>query len=253
VRTWDPTHPAYCGGYRDYQLKKLTNADVLGYYDFHWRRGVSGHLGGHPLTLLNLARQHNSIYYSWFATSSGQAGEDNYRKSLWSANVGIACGLKGILWFLAPMNPKTCQWTAEKDDIAKVNRSILPMAAELARLGNPTEVYSTPRTRDMTGAALPPDQAGKEPGGFKAFAPDGWVQPAGGEFLLGLFPVAPGKAVFVANHNALGPQDVKLKFTPPAKVSRFDRAAAQYKPLDAPGGVVSFQLEAGGGELLRVE
>ncbi|KPK41761.1 MAG: hypothetical protein AMK72_14940 [Planctomycetes bacterium SM23_25] len=43
VRTWDPTHPAYCGTYRTHGMGHLTSADVFGYYDFHWRRGPEAH------------------------------------------------------------------------------------------------------------------------------------------------------------------------------------------------------------------
>jgi hypothetical protein len=148
---------------------------------------------------------------------------------------------------------KTLKWTPEKEDIAKVNRSVLPMAAELATIGNPADVYTTVRTKDMNGTALPADQAGKAPGGFKTFAADFWIQPAGGEFLLGLFPCGKTDAIYVANHNAFGPQDVKLKFTRPVKVNIFDRAEAKYKALADHGGSVNFKLEAGGGELLRLE
>ena len=164
------------------------------------------------MKFLDLARKSNSFYYSWYDTTAGKAGEQNYRRCLWSANIGIACGQKGILWFLAPMDKATLQWTPEKDDIARINRSILPMAAAIARIGNPVEVYSTGRTKDMNNAALPPDQAGKTPAGFKSFPGDFRIQPAGGEFIMGLFSDGKDDVVYVANHNAFAPQRVRLNF-----------------------------------------
>ena len=55
VRGWDPTHPAYSGTYRTEGMGHLVNADILGYYDFHWNRGRDQHFP-HLMAYLNCAR-----------------------------------------------------------------------------------------------------------------------------------------------------------------------------------------------------
>jgi hypothetical protein len=250
VRRWDPTHPVFVGTVRDNGVEYLTNADVFGYYDLHWRRNVQMHLGLYPTKYLELARKANSFYYSWYDSTAGKAGEENYRRSLWSANIGIACGQKGILWFLAPMDRKTLQWTPEKDDIARINRSILPIAGELVRLGNPLEVYSTARTKDMNNAALPAGQAGKAPAGFKPFPEDFRIQPAAGEFIMGLFSDGKDDVIYVANHNAFAPQNVRLKLARPMIAVRHGPETPE-KPRTA-SNQIDFELEAGGGQLWRL-
>src|SRR5262249_7379445 len=152
---------------------------------FHWKRGIDRHFG-HLLAYRSWASQGDARFYTWLSASSGRAGVGNFNRNLYSANTSIACGLKGILWFLGGdlMNPKTLQWTEAGRDIIKVNRQIMPLRKELAKLGNPTAVYSTPITRtasnkELAGgkkATMPPGLAGN------TFAKEFWLQPAGGEF-----------------------------------------------------------------------
>ncbi len=255
VRQWDPTHPAYSGTYRTIGMNHLTNADVLGYYDFHWKRGVGQHFP-HLLAYWNWARERNAVYYTWLSATSGQAGKGNFNRGLYSANTGLACGLRGILWFLATdlMDAKTLQWTERGRDIIKVNREILPLARELGALGLPTAIYSTPITKSCNNDPLPDREKGNPPGGLagRAFPKDFWLQPLSGEFVLGVFKNAKQQnLVFLANHNAYAAQDVSLKLARPGAVSRFDRQAGRWQPLEVRDGAVAFRLSAGGGELLR--
>ncbi|MBL8799916.1 MAG: hypothetical protein JNM56_38900 [Planctomycetia bacterium] len=57
----------------------------------------------------------------------------------------------------------------------------------------------------------------------------------------------------MANHNAYAEQAAALKCAQPLRVSRFDRAARAWRPLEFKDGMVSFQLSPGDGELLRFE
>ena len=257
VREWDPTHPAYSGTYRTEGMSHLVNADILGYYDFHWKRGRDQHLQ-HLMAYLNWARQRNAWCYTWLAAKSGEPGKGNYNRSLWSANTGIACGLKGILWFLGTemMDVKTFQWTAAGADIKRVNQEILPMAREIAILGLPTAIYSTPITRTANNEPFLNSKQEMMPPGLEnqAFPKDLWIQPARGELVLGLFKDAQGReSAFVANHNAYAEQQVVLRLAKPAKVSVFDCKQGDWHSLEVSDGTVRFVLSPAGGELLRFE
>lgn len=269
VRRWDPTHPAYSGTYRNYGVRHLADSDVPGYYDYHWSRGIGHHFGNLGI-YSRIAVENKSSFYRWVESKAGATGEDNMRKSLFTLNTSIACGMKGVLWFLAsdyivginPQKPETSYdkitlpfcWTPNGQDIVKVHKEVMPLAAEVMKIGNPVAIYSTPATKDMGNAALPPDQAGKVPGGLAAFPADLWVQPAGGEFVMGVFKDNDNRdAFFVANHNALAPQDVKLKFAKAVKVSMFNRKDAKWTSMPVDNNTVSFKLEGGVGELLHLE
>src|SRR5438128_2204949 len=82
------------GTYRTIGIGHIPNADILGYYDFHWKRGIGQHFS-HLLTFSNLARENDAGYYSWLSATSGQAGKGNFNRNLYSVNTGMACGLKG--------------------------------------------------------------------------------------------------------------------------------------------------------------
>lgn len=251
VRTWDPTHPAYCGTYRTAGMRYLTNADMLGYYDFHWKRGIGQHFP-HLLAYSTWANERNACFSTWLSASSGRAGQGNFNRNLYSANTGIACGLKGILWFLATdlMDPKTLAWKPAGADIRKVNLDVLPLARELAKLTGPTTICSTPITKTAnntnTQETMPP---GLEKRGFPMDFP---VQPAGGEFIVGRFRGAKGRDVYyIANTNAYAGQDVSLRLNGPRSLQRFDRRAGRWQPLEVRDGAARFALIPGGGELLR--
>jgi len=256
VRTWDPTHPAFSGTYRSIGMSRLTNPDVFGYYDFHWKRGVGQHFP-RLLEYAKWAQERDAWFYSWFSVTSGLPGKGNFNRNLWSANTGIACGLKGILWFLATdmMNGKSLTWTAHGQDIIKVNAEIMPLKLEIAKLGNPIAIYSTPITT-CNNEPLPGGKTEMMPPGLegRAFPKDFWIQPAGGEFLMGVFQDDQKRgAVFLANHNAYAEQKVTLKATRSVKASQFNRKDGTWQPLEVKDGTLTLPLAPGGGELLRFE
>jgi hypothetical protein len=39
VHGWDDSHPTYVGSYRMSRVSRVEDLDLLGYYDFHWKRG----------------------------------------------------------------------------------------------------------------------------------------------------------------------------------------------------------------------
>lgn len=249
VRRWDPTHPAYVGTYRTDGMRSVTNADVIGYYDFHWSRGPD-QLFPHLLQYSRWAQERDAIFCRWLEVDAGQAGKGNVNRCLHSANTSIACGLKGILWFLGTslIDRTSLEWTQLGHDIGKVNAEIAPLRKELMVLGNPQHIWSTPVTRTLNDK--PRDRFGLPPGlENNAFPADTWLQPVSGEFVLGLF----GDAAFVANHNAYAEQTVQLKLKRPTTVQLFDRQTEKWRELPVKDGVIAFKLTGGGGELLRFE
>ena len=257
VRRWDPTHPAYAGTYRTYGLRHLVHSDVLGYYDYHWKRGPDQHFP-HLLAYWAAAKASNSCFYRWVSTDSGLPGKGNYNRSLYTVNTSIACGLKGVLWFLGTrmMDPQTLEWKPIGGDITKVNRQIMPLREEIMKIGSPAAIYSTPITKTLKDRPLPDGKTSMMPPGLeKNGSPrDFWIQPAGGEFVMGVFCDEQKRdAIFVANHNAYAEQQVTLKLTKAVKASLFNRGQGKWVQMPAAGGSVRLQLAPAGGELLRFE
>ena len=255
VRQWDPKHPAFCGTYRTSGMDHLVNADVMGYYDFHWKRGTGQHFP-HLLAYSKWGRERDAWYYTWLSTSSGLPGKGNFNRNLYSANTGIACGLKGILWFLGTemTDGKTQEWTEAGRDIIKVNKEIMPLSKELVKLGNPSAIYSTIITKTLNDEPLPDGKKEMLPPGLEnnGFPKDLWIQPVSGEFVMGMFIDDRKKdVVFLANHNAYAEQKVCLKLAKAARVSLFNRNKAKWEALEATDGEYRLQLDPGGGELLR--
>jgi hypothetical protein len=154
------------------------------------------------------------------------------------------------------MNKDTLEWTANGEDIIKVNREVMPLSKDLARIDNPTAIYSTPITKTANNEPLPEGKKEMMPPGLEEhkFPADIAIQPAGGEFVLGVFQDPEGRQVlFVANHNAYEAQDVQLRLATEGKVSLFDRSKGQWMPLEVKEKGVRFRLAPAGGELLRLE
>jgi hypothetical protein len=253
VRRWDPTHPAFSGTYRVEGMSHLVNADIMGYYDFHWKRGTGQHFP-HLLAYQGWAKERDAWFYSWLSATSGIAGKGNYNRCLWSANTGIAFGMKGILWFLGTdlMDAKTQEWTEAGKDILKVQKDIAPLAKILPTLGQPTAIYSTNVTKTMNNDPLPGGKKEMLPAGLEkhGFPKDHWLEPREGEFVVGFFK-GDVEYAYVANHNAYVGQKVALATK--KEVSRFDRGTGKWERIAAEAGVVRFELKEGGGELLRFE
>ncbi len=257
VRTWDPTHPAFCGTYRTVGMKGLHNPDVFGYYDFHWKRGTAQHFP-HLLAYSNWAKERNAVFYTWLSCTSGQPGKGNFNRSLYSANTGIACGLKGIIWFLGDdmMNRKTQEWTEIGRDIIKVQKEIAPLSKELMKLGQPSALYSTPITKTMNNDPIKDAKEPVLPPGLngRALPKDFWLQPTSGEFVLGVFQDEQKRAcIFVANNNAYVEQKVVLKVNRPGGVFLFQRSKGQWEAQKLDDGAVQITLAPGGGELFRFD
>jgi len=255
VRQWDPTHPAFSGTYRVDGMSHLANADAFGYYDFHWKRGIGYHFP-HLLSYSKWANERDAWFYTWLATDSGLVGKGNYNRSLYSANTSIACGLKGIMWFLGTslMDKKTQEWTEAGKDIMKVNAEILPLQKEIALLGNPKAIYSTAITKTENDKPVATDKGPVYPGGLdkNAVPKDFWLQPASGEFMFGVFSDDKKQdCVYLANHNAYAEQKVELKLSKARKVSQFNRKMGKWQDAEVKDNTVRLTLEAGGGELLR--
>ncbi|MCE9552992.1 MAG: hypothetical protein K8T91_06395 [Planctomycetes bacterium] len=262
VRSWDPTHPAYCGaGNGTYGLNHLNNADMLGYYDFHWSRGIHKQLANSQ-TLLGLAKNFNALYYTWYAAVPGGDGEQNLRRSMWSTNTGMACGLRGILWFLAAspgqanlINMDTLEWTPAGKDMIKVHQEIInPLKTEIMAVPLPTAVYGSNVHKTLDNQPLPEGMATTPAPGLTPVPADFWLQPTSGDVVLGVSTDTEGRGpVFVANYNAYAPQQVALKLGKPLKASLFNRKDKKWQPLEVKDGSINFPLEAGGGELIRFE
>ncbi len=257
VREWDPTHPAYCGTYRTDGMSTLNHPDILGYYDFHWKRGIDQHFP-HLLAFSKWAKDRDAFFYSWLSVTSGIAGKGNYNRSLWSANTAIACGQKGILWFLATdmMKKDTLEWTELGKDITKVNLAIAPLKDELLKIGQPVAIYSTPITKTSNNDPVPDDKKTKYPPGLdkNAIPDDFWLKVQSGEVVLGVYQDDKKRdAVFIANNNAYQEQTVTIKLTGRPNANLFDREKGKWVPLEGEKGTFTFKLSAGGGELLRFE
>jgi hypothetical protein len=253
VRTWDPTHPAFSGTYRANGMNGLTNPDIFGYYDFHWKRGTKYHFP-HMLAYSNWAKERDAWFYTWLSATSGLSGKGNYNRSLWSANTGIACGLKGIMWFLGDDLMKNNEWTENGQDIIKVHREIAPLRKELVKLQNPTAIYTTAITKTMNNDPVPDMKKNVYPVGLesRAFPADFWLQPSRGEFIVGVCQDDQKRdCVFVANNNAYAEQQAVLKFAREGKVEIFNRKESRWQPAELREGAVQITLTPGGGELLR--
>lgn len=255
VRQWDPTHPTYTGTYRTYGISKVTNADVIGYYDFHWQRGRNYHFP-HLLTFHNQALKNNSWFYRWLATTPGRPGAGNFNRCNYSAHTTIACGGKGILWFLGTslMNQKDLQWTDAGKDVAKVNLQIASMAVELAKFGNAKAIYSTPMTKTANNDELPDGKKTMMPPGLEqaAFPNDFDFRPVTGAFVCGQFIDGNNHSVYyLANHNAYVAQDVKLAIPKGGTWQIFDRENGSWQELPSQNETLAFTIEPGSGQMIR--
>lgn len=254
--SWDPTHPAYSATYKTSGMDAVARADIFGWYDFHWKRsGWNRHYNALQ-TALPLAKKYDSVFYSLLSTDSGNPGRGNYNRSLWSLNQGIAFGMKGALWFIGmrQMDKATAEWTEVGNDINKVNAQVMPLKDEIMKIGNPAAVYATPITKDANNKdfAATPTMLGELAG--NAFPADFWIQPAAGEFTMGVFKDDKGRdAVYVANFNAYVEQEVRLTLGKPVKAALFDRAKGAWVDLPVAGGVATLKLGGGEAELLRFE
>lgn len=252
VHAWDPTHPAYVGTYRMNRVNRVAGLDLLGYYDFHWKRG--GHWG-HVSKASTVAKGKNALFLRYCDAAPGRIGAGNPNRAGYTIATSIPFGLKGYLFHYGGgvVDPKTGQLDALGRDLQKVNGKFAAMGDALMAIGNPRAVYSTPISR--TAKDRPVDGAPAVPGGLAPVPEDHWFQVVRGEVLFGMFQDDRQRDVVVfAGHNAYAPQAVTLEFTRPLKsVSFFNRKTGRWIRLRVARHKASFPVEEFAGELIRIE
>jgi len=256
VHKWDPTHATWSGTYKNYSLGHLARSDFVSYYDFSWKRGPHKNFVN-LLSAWKAAAEHGNRLGRYCETDAGLPGKGNHNRLMYIQTTSIACGLRAAMWHIGSriMNMRTFEFNQYGKDLAKVNAWIEPMRAEIAKIGLPKAIYSTPWTTDWNHRPVPQTEGkivmppGLEKNGFPK---DFWIQPAGGEFVMGVSKYDSGDkdVLFIANHDAYGAQDVKLKLTKPAKPHIFNRKTGKYDPLPIAGGATSFKLEPAGGAIV---
>lgn len=256
MRKWDPNHPAYVGDYTADSIGGLEKPDLIGFYDFHWKRGG---FYRHLQRALAAAKKHDVPFLKYAHADPGRPGIGNYNRVMYTISQSTVFGLRGYMYHypdasLLDLNTATLGVVGQ--DCARVNKEIAPLGPELMKIGNPIAVYSTPISRTAKNDPVEPPAV---PGELTPIPGDFWVQVTSGELLIGdyVYGAKYGgtQAVLVANHNAYEPQtDAKLRpaagFT---KISLFDRAAGAWKPLPLRDGEVTFTVPPAGIEMLKFE
>ena len=253
IRGWDPTHPTFIGTYCSGGAGHAKDVDAFGYYDYHWLRGRWKHFP-HLLLYRKWAVQRRAIFCRWVMVPSGKSRRDVYQRNLYTINTSVACGLKGVLWFLGHciMDRATVQLTPHGEEIARINHEVMPLRKLIMQIGNPVAVYSTPVQSGKAGTKAQGDKR-VVPGRLQAFPKDFWLQADGGEFVMGVFKDDRKRDfVFVANHHHDAEQAVKLLVSEKtSEAELFDRKSEKWRPLEVTDGALTFTLAAAGGELLR--
>ncbi len=252
VRKWDPNHPTYVGSRNARGLEGVVGADLLGYYDFHWRRG--GHFR-HLARAWEAARRHDARLLEYCQGDPGLVGKGNYNRVLYTVSTSLAFGLKGYMFHYtgAEIDKSTWEWRPLGEDLARVNAEVAPMGAEVLKLGNPTAVYSTPVSKtekdDLIGdgSPVPHPELAPVPSDF-------YLQVISGETLLGVFQDEEKRdAVIFANHNCYQVQKMKLRVEPGVKkLEVLDRRTGEWRGLVLDGGEAAFELPPGAAAVVRV-
>ncbi|MEI6807501.1 MAG: hypothetical protein WCN95_02175 [bacterium] len=259
VHQWDPTHSTYSGTYQSDGIRHLAKSDIISYYDFAWKRGIHKNFPN-LLAAWSTATNFNSRLGRYVETDGGLAGAGNYNRALFIQNSSIACGLRGVMWFIGSriMNMDTCQLNGLGKDVARVNAWFEPMWREIPKLGLPGAIYATPITKDFNNNPVMPGSDGKPvmaPGlSGHEFPADFWIKPISGEFVMGISKYADtsADAIYLASLNAYAEQNVQLTFARHCKTLLFDRETRTYKELPA-GKSISLRLEPAGAALIRFE
>ncbi len=252
VHKWDPTHPTFVGSYKLGGNSRLANPDVHAYYDFHWQRGPHKNFP-HLVQASKIAKDKSCYFYRWMRVSSARPG--NPDRIRYTVNTSIACGLKGVFWFLGQemMDRRAWDWNGYGGDVAKVNLEVVKLGPELMKLGNVEAIYSTPTSVTEKGREKDP-KAPPVPPPLTALPDDSWFKVEAGEAVIGHFKDPDGNdALFFANHNAHGPQQMRVAFSrKPKIVALFDRTTGKYAKHSLKKGAVEFEIGNGGGELLKL-
>ena len=256
VHKWDPTHATYIGTYKNYSLGYLAKSDFVSYYDFSWKRGPHKNFPN-LLSAWKAASTHDNRLGRYCETDAGLPGKGNPNRLQYIQTTSIACGLRGAMWHIGSriMNMSSFQFNQYGKDLAKVNAYIAPMRQEIAKVGLPKAIYSTPWKTDWNHRPVPQKEGQTVmPPGLEnnRFPKDFWIQPVTGEFVMGVskYDYKDKDVVFIANHDAYGEQTIKLKLTKPAKPHIFNRKTKKYVALRVTGGAISFKLDPAGGEII---
>lgn len=259
VHAWDPTHATYTGTYQSGGINHLAKSDFISYYDFAWKRGPHKNFPN-LLAAWNTAKGTDNRLGRYCTTDAGLAGKGNFNRMLYTQTTSIACGLRAAMWHIGSriMNMGNFQFNEYGRDLAKVNAWIEPMRAEIAKIGLPTAIYSTSWTKDWNDKPVtPPDGKPAMPPGLEqnAFPADFWIQPTGGEFVMGVskYDGTARDVVFIANHNAYAEQKVTLKLSRAAKPKVFNRTTDAFADAVVKDGSFSFDLEPAGGAIVLFE
>ena len=116
-----------------------------------------------------------------------------------------------------------------------------------------TGTGSTPTTVTLKGR-----DKGDEPpipGGLPPIPDESYFSVVQGEVVVGMFKdKAQNDALFLANHNTYGDQDIKLRLrSSPRTVERFDRTSRKWQTMKMADGLVKFRLEPAEGLLIRAK
>ncbi len=252
VHKWDPNHAVYVGDYGAREIGGVKDPDLVGYYDFHWKRG--GHWR-HLMRARDAAVKTESFFLKYADGAPGKIGVGNYNRVLYTISMSVACGLKGYTFHHTggEIDKQTWEWQTLGTDLSRVNAMIAPLGPEVMELGNATAIYSTPITRTAKNRPTEADPA--VPPEFKGIPGDFNVQVQSGEVVMGVYRDAEGRqALLLANHNAYEPQKMELLFKDKvADVARFDREGRQWKNSRPENGKVAFEIPPAAVELLLVK
>ncbi|MCE5328617.1 MAG: hypothetical protein LLG01_19615 [Planctomycetaceae bacterium] len=260
VHKWDPNHGAFSGTYNGAGLGFLAKATFVSNYDFHWKRGPDKNFRN-LMGQWNAARPHDGRLGRYCTTDAGLAGKGNYNRLLHTQTTSIACGLRAAMWHIGSriMNMGSFQFNGYGKDLAKVNEYIAPMRGEIAKIGLPYAIYSTPWTKNYNNQDVPQPATGKAmPPGLEknAIPADFWLQAQAGEFVMGVskYSYTDKDVVFITNHNAYAGQDVKVKLTKASvKPKLFSRSTGKYEDLPLADGAFTLKLDAAGAAIVLFE
>jgi hypothetical protein len=251
VHQWDPNHPTYVGDYHGRAIGLLENPDLIGYYDFHWKR--LGHFR-HLQRAWEAAQKTNAPWLKYADGAPGKIGAGNYNRVLYTITTSLAFGLKGYTYHYAGgIDTNTWTWQTLGEDLKRVNAEVAPLGPELMKIGIPMAVYSTPITKTAkdrpTGSDTP-----VVPPEFTPVPEDHWVSVTRGEAIMGVFQDDQGRDVLLlANHNCYQPQSMDMTFNAGIKsVSRFDRKRAEWVDPNRSGAGFRFNIPPAAAELIRV-
>jgi len=248
LKRWDPTHPIWMGTYQViYANAPKSKPGVHGYYDYHWQRGFHWHFAALQW-YRNYVPSQDGVFGRWMLGS-------DYNRNSYTLNTSIPFGLKTVIWFIG--GPFDAEGNIDPKHrfhhLVRIGREMHPLYGEIAKIGMPTAVYSTPTTKTHENQ----DKETDVPWRLTPFPEDHWLRVTRGEAVVGFFEYADGTdAVYVANHNAFAAQEMAAVVDGPgtdkAAVESFNRQTGQWETMAKKDGAYAFPLRAAGGELLRV-